>query len=218
MSLGSGRTLSFAAAESVLLLGLLTLAALVLKGSLSGEAVTGFGGWETTGVIFGCFAVYWAMQVIGRNQAGFWVMALLVVLAQGPAIWTHNALEWPQFFGLETDSENVRSLVRDTLWFLVSLVGLMSLYRTMGLRRLDDLLLARQVSADDRNGVMFGEGLVLVGLMICGAIIAFLMVLTSSSLGRNQGILVLSPWSVMTVGASAAVLFVFALFVWLTRP
>ena len=152
---------------------------------------------------------------IGIDKIG--LLILIVVLAQGPAIWTHNALEWTQFFGLETDSENVRSLVQDTIWFLVSLVGLMSLYRTMALRRLDDLLLARQVGADDRNGVMVGEGIVLAGLMICGGILAFLMVLTASSLGRHQGILAHSPWSVMTVGGSAAVLFVCALFVWLKR-
>ncbi len=217
MMMGSRRSLSFAAAESVLLIALLLLAALVLRSSFSSEAIAGFGGWDTAGVILAIFAVYWAMQVLGRNQVGFWVMALIVVLAQGPAIWTHNALEWTQFFGLETDSENVRSLVRDTIWFLVSLVGLMSLYRTMGLRRLDDLLLARQVGADDRNSVLVGEGIVLVGLMICGGILALLMVLTASSLGRHQGLLAHSPWSVMTVGASAAVLYVCALFVWLTR-
>ena len=217
MSLGSWRTLSFIAAESAMLALLITLASFALRGSLSSEAIEGFGAWETAAVIFTCFFIYWAMQTLRRNQAAFWVLALLVILAQGPAIWAHNALEWSQFFGMEVTGESVRSLTRDTFWFLASLVGLMTLYRTMGLRRLDRLLLTRQLATSDRNALLLNEGIVLIGLMLCATILAFLMVLAASSLGSHQGMLSLPPWTVMTVGGNAAILFVCALFIWLTR-
>ncbi len=217
MSIGSRRVIYFVAGESALLVFLLTLAALVLRGSITSEEVSRFGGWWTAAALFACFAVYWAMQTLGRSQAPFWLMAIGVVLAQGLAIWGHNALEWSQFFGMEADGESARSLIRDTFLFLVSLVGLMVLHRIIGLRRLDGLLLIRRVGVADRNRILFSEGLVLVGLMTGGALLALLLVLIASTLGSHQDVLSLSPWSIATVGGSAAVLFVSAIFVWLTR-
>lgn len=217
MNLWNWRTLSFAAAESALLLSLLALAALVFRSSITSEAILEMGFWKTSAGIFVCFAVYWALQTLGRNLAAFWLIAALVILAQGLAIWPHNALEWSQFFGVEINVTEGRSVIRDTILLLVSLAGLMALNRIMGLRRLDRLLSTRQVGTVDRNRILLNEGLVLVGLAVCGAILAFLMVLIASSLGRHQDVLSLSPWSVMTVGGSAAVLFVSSLFVWLAR-
>ena len=217
MSIGNWRTLSFVAAESALLLSLLTLALLVFRNSITNEAILEMGFWKNVAVIFVCFAVYWAMQTLGRNLSAFWLIATLVILAQGLAIWPHNALEWSQFFGVEVSGAEGRSLIKDTILLLVSLMGLMALNRIIGLRRLDGLLITRQVGNIDRNGILLNEGLVLAGLIICGAILAFLMVLTASSLGQHQNVLSISPWSVMTVGGSAAVLFVSSILVWLTR-
>ena len=217
MRLGNWRNHSFVAAESVLLLGLLALAMLVFRSSITSEAILEMGFWENAGVIFACFALYWATQTLGRNLTAFWFMATLVILAQGLAIWQHNALEWSQFFGVEVNGAEGRSLFKDTILLLVSLVGLMALNRIIGLRRLDGLLITRMVGTRDRNSILMNEGLVLAGLIVCGAILAFLMVLIASSLGKHQDVLSLSPWSVMAVGGSAAVLFVSSLLVWLTR-
>ena len=217
MSLGNWRTISFVAAESVLLLGLLALATLVFRGSISVERIHEVGLWELTGAIFVCSGIYWVMQMLGRNQTAFWLAASLILLAQGFAVWAHNALEWSQFFGIEPVGESSRSLVWDTILFVVSLVGLMTLYRTIGLRKLDGLLASRQVKVSDRNRVLIREGLTLLGLMACGFLLAFLMVLTASSLGKHQNLLSRSPWSVMTVGGGAAIFFVCSLVIWLTR-
>ena len=217
MSLGNWRTLSFVAAESVLLLSLLTLAVLVLRSSVTNEAILEMGFWKNAAVIFVCFVVYWAIQTLGRNLAAFWLMTVLVILAQGLAIWPHNAIEWSGFFGVEVSGAEGRSLFKDTILLLVSLVGLVALNRIIGLRRLDGLLITRQVGTRDRNSILLNEGIVLAGLIVCGAILAFLMVLTASSLGKHQNVLSLSPWFVMTVGGSAAVLFVSSILVWLTR-
>ena len=217
MSMGNWRTPSFVAAESILLLSLLTLALLVFRNSITNEAILEMGFWKNVAAIFVCFAVYWAMQTLGRNLSAFWLIATLVILAQGLAIWPHNALEWSQFFGVEVSGAEGRSLIKDTILLLVSLMGLMALNRIIGLRRLDGLLIVRQVGTIDRNSILLNEGLVLAGLIVCGAILAFLMVLTASSLGQHQNVLSISPWSVMTVGGSAAVLFVSSILVWLTR-
>ncbi len=217
MNLGNWRTLSFVSAESVLLLSLLSLAVLVFRNSTTSELILAMGFWKTTAVIFACVAVYWTLQILGRNIAAFWLIATLVILAQCLAIWSHNALEWGQFIGVEVNDAEGRSLIQDTILLLGSLVGLMALNRIIGLRRLDGLLITRQVGTMDRNGILLSEGLVLAGLIVSGAILAFFMVLTASSLGKHQNVLSLSPWSVMTVGGSAVVLFVSSLFVWLTR-
>ena len=217
MSLGNRRTLSFFAAESILLLCLLTLATLVFRGSIANERIRELGSWEITATIFACCTIYWTMQMLGRSQPAFWLMALLVFLAQVLAIWTHNALEWSQFFGIETGGESVRSLPQDTTIFLVSLVGLLTLYRTIGLRRLDGLLISRQVKESDRNRILLNEGLVLIGLMGSGILLAFLMVLIASSIGEHQNLLARSPFSVLTVGGSAALLLGCSLIFWLTR-
>ena len=217
MSPGNLRSISLAAAESILLLGLLALSALVLRGSIAADRVSNLGPWELTAALLACIAIYWTMQTLGRNQTAFWFAALLVFLAQGPAIWTHNALEWSQFFGIEAVGGSGRSVVRDTILFLVSLVGLITLYRTIGLRKLDSLLLSRQVKASDRNKILLNETLTLLGLMTCGILLAFFIVLTASSLAKHQNLVSLTPWSVITVGGGGAILLVSSLIVWLTR-
>ena len=217
MNLANWRTISFVAAELVLLLGLFALAALVLKGSISAERIREVGPWELTGAILVCSAIYWVIQMLGHNQTAFWLAASLVFLAQGLAIWPHNALEWTQFFGIDSVGEIDRSLVRDTILFLISLVGLITLYRTIGLRKLDGLLLSRQVSASERNKILVNEGLMLLGLMACGILLALIIVLIASSVGKHQDLLSRSPWAVMIVGGGAAVLFVSSLTAWFAR-
>ena len=123
MNLGIWRTLSFVAAESVLLLSLLTLALLVFRSSITNEAILEMGIWKNVAVIFVCFAVYWAMQTLRRNLAAFWLIATLVILAQGLAIWPHNALEWSQFFGVEVSGAEGRSLFKDTILLLIFSYG-----------------------------------------------------------------------------------------------
>ena len=217
MSLGNWRTLSFVAAESVLLLSLLTLALLVFRSSITNEAILEMGFWKNAAVMFACFAVYWAVQTLGRNLAAFWLIATLVILAQGLAIWPHNALEWTQFFGVEVNSAEGRSLLKDTILLLVSLVGLMALNRIIGLRRLDGLLITRQVGTRDRNSILMNEGLVLVGLIVCGA---------NSCISHGAHRVVTGQTSECVVSftvvrddcrRSAAILFVSSLLVWLTK-
>ena len=217
MNLVNRRFFYFAAAESILLLALLVLASIVIKDSTPVLEFRPISSWEIAFIIFICGAVYWTFHFLGHSQTGFWIMASIIILGHAFPILAHNALEWSQFFGIETIAEGDRSLVRDTTLFLFSLVLLISLHRIMGLRTLDNQLLLRKVQTMDRNRIVLNEGIILTGLIATGIVLALVMVWTASALGKNQDLLDGSPWSVMVVGGGAALVFVGSLVFWLTR-
>ena len=47
-------------------------------------------------------ALYGLFQVFGRSGLALWTVAILVILAQMPGIWSHNKLSWGKFMGIET--------------------------------------------------------------------------------------------------------------------
>ena len=215
------------AAESLLLVGLLCLSAYVLWAFLSLEGAPQPGWAEalaeklpqyvsrelvlTVGL---CGALYWALQVLGRNNFSFWLIALLVVLPQGPAIWAHNQLQWFHLFGIEASLETTHSQIWQAALFLASLVGLVALYRAMGLRRLDRQLKSQRTDDTDRSRIILFEGLMLVAMIAVGLLLAFSMVVVANALGKLDALLKWSPWGVLTVGSGATLLLVMTLVLW----
>ena len=47
-------------------------------------------------------AVYGLLQVLRRSELALWLLALLVILPQLPAVWSHNRLVWEKFMGVAT--------------------------------------------------------------------------------------------------------------------
>lgn len=141
-------------------------------------------------------------------------MALLIILPQGPAIWAHNQIEWFNFFGVEAGLEVADPQLRQATLFLVSLVGLVALYRTISLRRLDQQLASQNADAADRRRIVLFEALMLGGLIAAGLSLAFLMVLVVSVLGRLDPLLDWSPWGVLSIGAATTILLLLTVILW----
>ena len=87
-------------AESLILVGVLLLAAYVLSDFVSAEELhqsgwiyrlagrlPGYALRQPALVVLPCIALYWGLQLLGHSRFAFWAILLLVVLLQGPAIW-----------------------------------------------------------------------------------------------------------------------------------
>ena len=131
-----------------------------------------------------------------------------------PLIWGHNQLELYRFFGLDASLEAVNSQLLDATLFLTSLVGLVALYRVIGLRKLDRQLSSQKIEYSDRNRIMLCEALMLLGLIAAGLLLAFLIVLVATVLARSDALLAWSPWTVLTLGGGATLLFALTLVLW----
>ena len=223
------RTLAprFAATESLLLAGLLLLTAIALPNpapadtrevsTLSDPLIRLMPDdffRELLPTVLLCVALYWGLHFLGRRNPAFWIMAVLVLLPQMVVIWEHNRIEWLQFFDLKPVVEGDRSVFRDTGLFLVSLVGLAALYRTIGLRQLDRWMALQGIARGDRDRASRFEAVMLAGLVASALLFTLLMLALSALLGILDGPLRGSSWSVVTIGGGATVLLVLSLALW----
>ncbi len=221
------RRLIHMAAETALVVGLVLLCAFVLRGSFpvdpppelsslqpASELLPVYGKRELAAVVSVIVAVYWALQFLGRNEMAFWLLAAAAVLSYGQAVWTHNHIDWYQFFRFNPVVDTSRSQVWDTVLFLTCLTGLVALNHTIRLRRLDSSLARRGVSVVDRFRVVLNETLLVLGLLAAAAVMALLMVSAASTLGRPGLLPTGSTWIVMIVGGGAAFLFICSLVLW----
>ena len=223
----------FAATESLLLAGLLLPSVLALRASVAADlpAYTPFSGplvrvlpalglfpdhflWELIPVVALCVVLYWALHGLGRGQVAFWLMAALVLLPQVVVMWEHNRIDWLQFFDLELAVEDGRYLFWDTTLFLVSMVGLAALYRAIGLRQLDRRMLLQGIERADRDAAAKFEAVMLAGLVVAALLATLLMLALSALLGRFDGPLHGSSWSVVTIGGGATILLALSLALW----
>ncbi len=231
----------FAATESLLLAGLLLPSALALRASVAADlpAYTPLSGplvrlfpfvslipdhflWELLPAVALCIVLYWSLQGLGRGQVAFWLMAALVLLPQVVFVWEHNRIDWLQLFDLELVVEDERYLFVederylfwDTTLFLVSLVGLAALYRAIGLRQLDRRMLLQGIERADRDAAAKVEAVMLAGLVAAALLATLLMLALSALLGRFDGPLHESSWSVVTIGGGATILLALSLALW----
>ena len=110
--------------------------------------------------------------------------------------------------------EGNRSAFWDTGLFLLSLVGLAALYRAVGLRQLDRRMVLQGIDGVDRERVALFEAVMLAGLVTAALLLTLLLVALSALLGRYDGPLASSSWSVVTIGGGATVLLALSLALW----
>ena len=216
-----------AAAETVLLAGLLALAGYVAwdTGPALGLPDSHWLRW-LTGFFPGFISVqafslvtllvvtYWALQALGHRQLSFWLMAGFAVLPHAVPIWGHNQLEWYELFGAQADLIGERMLARDAALFLASLAGLVVLHRIISLRDLERRMTFQGISTTDKGRVLQYEGLLLVGLLAAGLSLALLTVLVATLLGRYDAFLTGSTWAAGGIGAGASALLALTLLLW----
>lgn len=216
-----------AAAETLLLAGLLLLAGFVVwdSGPALGLPEDRWLTW-LTGLFPGLFSLqvlalvalllvaYWTLQVLGHGQLSFWLMAGLVILPHAVPVWGHNQLAWYELLGLQAELVGERSLLYDAALLLAGLAGVVTLHRITGLRALDRRMAMQGVGSVDRGRVLKSEALLLAGLLSAGLSLAVGVVLVAAILGRYDEILAGSTWAVGAVGAGAALLLALTLLLW----
>lgn len=214
-----------AAAETLLLAGLLFLAGFVVWDSASGLPESRWLTW-LTGLFPGLFSVqvivvvaalmaaYWALQALGHTQLPFWLMAGLVILPHAVPAWGHNQLEWYELLGVQTGLIGEGSLLRDAALLLASLAGVVTLHRIIGLRTLDRRMALQGVAAADRSRVLLFEALLFAGLLAAGLALALASVFVATVLGRYDEILEGSTWAVGATGVGAVLLMALTLLLW----
>ncbi len=216
-----------AAAETLLLTGLLLLAGFVVwdAGPALGLPESRWLTW-LTGLFPGLFSiqavavailligVYWALKAIGYGQVSFWLMAGVTVLPHAVPIWGHNELQWYELVGLEAELVGERAPLRDAALFLASLTGIVILHRVIGLRALSERMRVRAIAAEDGRRVLRVESLLVAGLLAASLSLALLAVLAAVYLGRYDEILSGSTWAVAAVGGGAGLLLALTLLQW----
>ena len=151
-------------------------------------------------------AVYGLLQLLGRSGFALWLLAILVLISQLPAVWSHNRLIWEKFMGVETPMEMGHPLFMTGVMFLLSLVGLVVLHRVVALRKLGRLLVARRVDADERDMILTNETATMGGVVAVSLGVAVLLVLGGAVLGRADWFTNAVPWTVVTIGGGASLL------------
>ena len=221
------RELGYATAETALLAGLLFLSVLSVPDATNADGPSGFS-WsehlarflpdqvltELLPSVALCLMLYWVLHLLGRAQISFWLMALIVVLPQSSAIFSHNQIGWDQFFAFEFGVVDDRSLLRDTGIFLLSLVGLVALNRAVGLRQLDRRMRLQGLDRLARDGAARFEVILLVGLVAVALLLTLVMMGLSALLGRFDGVLDGSSWTVVIIGGGASLLLASSLVLW----
>ena len=222
-----GGSLRFIAAESLLLAGLLLLAAYVLwdVGVLlkvqvptwvarADELALFFVPWQPVLLLSGGLAAYWMLQAMGRDRIAFWLLALAAALPHAMPAWSHNRIGWHVLLDFQTELVNDRSVYLDMILFGACLVGLVALHRLVGMKGLERRMLLRRVEPLDKRRVMRYESLMLIGLLTGGLLLTGLMMLVAALLGRYDGLLDGSPLAIVTLGGGAALLLALTLLFW----
>ena len=223
----NGGSVGFAAAESLLLSGLLLLGAYVLwdmgfvlhvqapSWMERADALLLFSvPWQPLSVVAFGLALYWGLRALGRDRIAFWLVALAAVLPHAAPAWSHNRIGWHELLEIQEELVGGRSAYLDMTLFVACLVGLVALHRIVGMKALGRRMLSRGVGAVDKRLVMRYEGLMLVGLIAAGLLLAGLMVALAAVLSRYDGLLEGSPLAVVTLGGGAALLLALTLLLW----
>ena len=223
----NGGGIRFVAAESLLLSGLLLLAAYVLWGmgfvlyvqapawmERADELLLFSVPWQPLFVVAFGLAAYWGLQALGRDRVAFWLVALVAVLPHAAPAWSHNRIGWHELLEFQEELVGDRSAYLDMTLFVACLVGLVVLHRIVGMKGLERRMLSRGVGAMDKRLVMRYESIMLVGLIAAGLLLAGLMVALAAVLSRYDGLLDGSPLAIVTLGGGAALLLALTLLLW----
>ncbi len=221
------RELRYATAETVLLVALLLLSVLSIPDTIITDGQPSFSWSEQLArfvpnqvfrdllpSVSVCLVLYWALHLLGRAHISFWLMALIVLLPQSAAIFSHNQIGWDQFFAFEFGIPGDRPLLKDTAIFLLSLVGLVALNRVVGLRLLDRRMRRQGIDEAEGIGAARFELSLLGGLVAAALLLTSVMMGLSAFLGSFDGVLEGSSWTVVIIGGGASLLLAFGLALW----
>ncbi len=161
-------------------------------------------------------AIYWVLQFIGMTRTSFWIVTLAALAPQIPAVLSYNQLDWPSFWVDPLFTTGLSPIVVASL-LLVSLALLVSLHRIGELRRLKARLAALRLDESDQEGAIVNELLVLGGLTGSALVLTAMLLSLGIAVAQMKDLLILSPWTVLTVGGAAILLLASMLSFWLRQ-
>ncbi len=222
-----GGSLRFVVAESLVLSGLLLLAAYVLWDmgfvlyvqapswvERADELFLFFIPWQPVLAVALGLALYWGLQALGRDRIAFWSMALVVALPHAFPAWSHNRIGWHELLEFQEELVGDRSVYGDSALFIACLVGLVALHRIVGMKGLERRIRLQGVGSLDKRRLMRHESLMLIALLLATLLLAGLIVAVAAILARYGDLLSESPLAIVTLGGSAALLLAFTLLLW----
>ena len=157
---------------------------------------------------------YWLLQWLRMNTLSFWVVTLAALSLQGPAVLSHNQLDWASLWRGTSSSPELSQVTVGTL-LLLSLVLLVTLQRVAELRRLRGELRTLGLESGEQGNVIASEVLALVGLVGSSLVVTALLMSAASALAGMNSLLAYSPWTVLTIGAAALLMLTGSLHLWL---
>ncbi|MCY4583395.1 MAG: hypothetical protein OXE50_11455 [Chloroflexi bacterium] len=170
--------------------------------------------WQPVFAVSAGLAGYRALQAIGRDRFAFWLMALATTVPHALPAWSHNRIEWHVLLEFQRGLVDERSVYGDMTLFVVCLVGLVALHRILGMKGLERQMQQRGVDPQEKRRVMRYEGLLLIGLIAVGLLVAALMAFLAAALASYDGLLDGSSPTIVTVGGGAALLLALTLLLW----
>ena len=158
--------------------------------------------------------LYWVLQWMGKTERSFWMVTLLSLGLQFPAVLAHNQLDWALFWRAVKASPEMSQITIGSL-FLVSLALLLALQRAAELRRLNGRLANLRLERGEQGQIIVSEVVVLAGLIGSTLVVTSALMLAAAGFARMGNLLGQSHWTVLAVGAAALFIIVAFLHFWL---
>ena len=211
------------AVESLLTVGALLLSLLVFSLVLNSvEVPTWVPAWLsdfttttfTVAVLMGLVA-YWVLGILRTHLMAFWVLAVVSLALELPAVLSHNQLDWLFFFTGQRWLDPPASSLEVGFYFLITLAVLVLLYRTILLMDQERTVRRQGVDELEYRQIMLQQYLFIAGLT-CGSLaLTGGLVFLSTALGGVGNLLERSPWTVLTVGGLATLIISATLLYWI---
>ena len=151
--------------------------------------------------------VYFALRRVGLNRIAFWAFAALILAAHVPDLWTHNRLDWHQYFGRVAYFSEPLPILGVAAFFLLALAGLVALRRVIQLGALARDMDGRGVDEAERDAVIRNEAISIgVAIIVALALASLTVAVAGAMIGRAEALADLLPWTVVTVGGGATLL------------
>lgn len=158
--------------------------------------------------------LYWTLQIRGSRRVSFWLVVVLSLGPQLPAVLAYNRVDWLSFWKYPMFTTDIPQPVVGLL-LLVSLLMLATLQRTADLRGLSTRLEKLGLDSRDHGLLVKGEALALAAMAGAALGITGILMAMGMFLSGLGGSLERFPWMVVCVGAATLMLLAAAMALWL---
>ena len=157
--------------------------------------------------------LYWTLQFRGSRRVSFWLVAVLSLGPQLPAVLAYNRVDWLSFWKYPMFTTDIPQPIVGLL-LLVSLLALATLQRTSDLRGLSTRHHKLGLDSEDHALLVKSEALVLAAIVGAALGITGILMAMGMMLSGLGGSLETFPWMVVCVGALTLMLLAAIIALW----